>query len=66
MTPMRLETDAAQIAAGTLPPAIEVKAIEDCTVEGSTDKNSSPIVTVAPRIGLHSVASSRPISGNST
>jgi hypothetical protein len=26
--------EAAQIAAGTLPPAIEVKAIDDCTVDG--------------------------------
>ena len=28
------EADAEQIAAGTLPPAMEVKAIDDCTVEG--------------------------------
>ena len=33
--PMRFDADALHTAAGTLPPAIEVKAIEDCTVEGN-------------------------------
>src|SRR5580704_2569193 len=33
--PMILEAEALQIAAGTLPLAIDVKAIEDCTVDGS-------------------------------
>ena len=35
MTPMSVEKVAAQMAAGTLPCAMEVKAMEDCTVEGS-------------------------------
>src|SRR5690606_25070255 len=33
-TPSMLETDAAQIAAGTLPRAMAVNAIDDCTVDG--------------------------------
>jgi len=40
--PKMLEADAEQIAAGTLPPAIEVKAIEDCTVDGRQQRNISP------------------------
>ena len=40
--PRILEVEAAQIAAGTLPPAIEVKAIDDWTVDGSTQRKSSP------------------------
>ncbi len=35
-TPSMLDTEALVRAAGTLPPAIEVKAIEDCTVDGSS------------------------------
>ena len=42
---MMFEPDAAQIAAGTLPPAMEVKAIEDCTVEGSTHRNRMPAMS---------------------
>ncbi len=33
--PIRLDSEALTTAAGTLPPAIEVNAIDDCTVEGS-------------------------------
>ena len=33
---------AEQIAAATLPRAIEVKAIEDCTVEGRMHRNMTP------------------------
>src|SRR5438105_2585692 len=40
--PARLDPAAEQTAAATLPPAIEVNAIEDCTVEGSTQTNSTP------------------------
>jgi len=32
--PIRLEVAAEQMAAGMLPRAIEVKAMDDCTVEG--------------------------------
>jgi hypothetical protein len=41
--PMRLENEAAQMAAATLPRAIEVKAIEDCTVEGKQQRNITPV-----------------------
>ena len=40
--PNRLDADAAQIAAGILPRAIEVNAIDDCTVDGKVHKNSTP------------------------
>ena len=40
--PSRLEAVAAHSAAATLPRAIEVNAIEDCTVDGSTHSISTP------------------------
>ncbi len=40
--PASEENDPAQIAAGTLPRAIEVNAIEDWMVEGTRVQNSSP------------------------
>src|SRR3546814_17986173 len=41
-TPSRLDADALQTAAETLPRAMEVKAIEDWTVEGRQHKNRMP------------------------
>ena len=41
--PSRFDAEALQTAAGTLPRAIEVKAIDDCTVEGSRHRNSMPV-----------------------
>jgi len=40
--PRMLEKDALQMAAATFPRAIEVKAIEDCTVEGRQHRNIRP------------------------
>ena len=40
--PTRLDSEAQHTAAGTLPRAIEVKAIEDCTVEGSIQRKITP------------------------
>jgi hypothetical protein len=40
--PIRLENDALHIAAATLPLAMEVKAIDDCTVDGRQHKNITP------------------------
>ena len=40
--PIRLENDALQIAAATLPLAMEVNAIDDCTVDGRQHKNITP------------------------
>jgi hypothetical protein len=41
-TPTRLEAVALHIAAGTLPPATDVKTIEACTVEGSAVRRINP------------------------
>ena len=41
-TPRTLEAVAATIAAATLPPASEVKVIDDCTVEGTRHRKMSP------------------------
>src|ERR1700722_5834325 len=38
-----LDSDALTSAAETLPRAIDVKAIEDCTVEGTRHRNSRPL-----------------------
>src|SRR5438105_1399557 len=56
--PARLDPAAEQTAAATLPPAIEVNAIEDCTVEGSTQTNSTPRTKLAG-----AAAPARPPSG---
>ena len=45
--PNRFEAEAAHTAAATLPRATEVKAIDDCTVEGRQQRNSTP----ADRLG---------------
>ncbi len=62
--PTRLDTEALQRAADTLPRAMEVKAMEDCTVEGSTQTNISPIDNSGVSQGRSNVVSSRPIAGN--
>lgn len=41
--PAREEKEPAQIAAGTLPRAIEVKAIEDWIVDGTRVRKSRPV-----------------------
>ncbi len=41
-TPRMFEADAETTAPATLPLAIEVNAIEDCTVEGTRDRYSRP------------------------
>jgi hypothetical protein len=40
--PMMLEAEALQTAAGTLPFAMAVKAIEDWTVDGRVQRNRMP------------------------
>ncbi|SHX00483.1 Uncharacterised protein [Mycobacteroides abscessus subsp. abscessus] len=42
-TPNIFETDALTTAAATLPRAIDVNAIEDCTVEGNRHRYSTPV-----------------------
>jgi hypothetical protein len=41
--PTRLEYVPAQIAAGTLPRAVDVRAMDDWTVEGTTQRKSRPV-----------------------
>ena len=41
--PMMLDSEALHSAAGTLPPAIEVNTTDACTVDGSVQRNSSPM-----------------------
>jgi hypothetical protein len=41
--PSRFEAEAAQTAAATLPRPMEVKAIDDCTVEGRQHRNRMPL-----------------------
>ena len=64
--PKRLEIEAAHSAAGTLPRAIEVKAIEDCTVDGRTQMNIRPSDRSGDRNGRNSVVSAKPIAGKRT
>jgi hypothetical protein len=41
--PRRFEKEALHIAAATLPLAIDVKAMEDWTVDGRKHRNSNPV-----------------------
>src|ERR1700760_4168977 len=64
--PKRFDADALHIAAGTLPRATEVKAIEACTVDGKAVKRSSPAQSGAgKRLGAKRWAAV-PSSGKST
>ena len=61
--PRKLENEALHTAAATLPRAIEVKAIDDWTVEGSSVRNNIPVATTAGTPGIAAIP--RPSSGNS-
>ena len=63
--PIRFEAEAAQTAAATLPRATEVKAIEDCTVEGRQQQEQHAGASVGGRIAVGSCGAARPSSGNS-
>ena len=63
--PSRLDAVAAHSAAGTLPRAIEVKAIDDCTVDGSTHSISSPAHSGGVSRPGASARAVRPSAGNS-
>ena len=63
--PSRLEAVAAHSAAGTLPRAIEVKAIEDCTVDGSTHSSSRPVHSGGVSRPGATARAARPSAGNS-
>ena len=65
-TPSMLDRDAVQTAAATFPRAIDVNAIDDCTVDGRMVRNRKPIFT----LGLISISgrqlTARPSSGKRT
>ncbi len=63
--PKRLDAVAAQSAAGTLPRAIEVKAIEDWTVEGSAQSRIIPVQSGGVSSPGNSALAPRPNAGNS-
>ena len=60
--PARLEKEALHTAAATLPRAMAVKAMDDCTVEGSRVRNSIPVPSAGSMPGIARTA--RPSSGN--
>lgn len=53
---------AAQTAAETFPLAIDVKAIEDCTVDGNNVRYSTPVVNAGSSAG--SLIRTSPSNGN--
>jgi len=65
-TPARFDSDAQQSAAATLPRAIDVKAIDDCTVEGSSARNTNPVTRPSSTCPRTSAASPSPTAGNTT
>src|SRR6185312_15405656 len=64
--PSRLDAEAAHTAAETFPRAIEVNAIDDCTVDGRVHRNSTPRYRLGVTSGASSGRNAQPISGNST
>src|SRR5208337_1358655 len=64
--PTRLDAEALHKAAATLPPAIEVNAIEVCTVEGRAQRKIRPSTIGGANKAEASGRSARPASGNRT
>ncbi len=64
--PSRLEADALQTAAGTLPRATEVKAIDDCTVDGKVHRNKMPRYRSGVTSGSNAGLNNSPSNGNNT
>src|SRR5450830_382909 len=62
--PSKLDAEALQIAAGTLPRATDVKAIEDCTVDGNTHRNKMPRYKSGVMSNNNAGLSNRPSKGN--
>jgi len=61
-----LEKEALQTAPATLPFAMEVNAIEDCTVDGKKHINRKPQYNCCPKIGSNTGLASNPITGKIT
>src|SRR5580698_2254285 len=62
--PSKLDADAAQTAAGTFPRPMEVNAMEDWTVDGSVQRNRTPIYSVGVTSGVRIGLSANPSNGN--
>src|SRR3546814_943622 len=62
--PSRFDIEALTTAAETLPPAIEVNAIDDCTVDGSVHTNRRPRYSSGVSTACPSGCSASPSSGN--
>src|ERR1700722_10101331 len=64
--PAMLDTVAEHTAPGTLPWAIDVKAIADCTVDGSAQRNNTPSHSGSGSKCGNNASKPRPITGKST
>src|SRR5690606_25943128 len=62
--PIMLEAEALQTAAETLPLAMDVNAMADCTVPGSTHKYSTPTYRGPPSKGSSTGFKPQPSRGN--
>jgi hypothetical protein len=65
-TPKRLEAEAAETARAMLPLAMEVKVMEDWTVEGRADKKRSPMMSSGAKKMEKKGASVKAITGKRT
>lgn len=64
--PSRLEAEAEQTAAATLPPASDVKAMADCTVAGKIHRYRKPVYSIGSTLtGAHQ-ANRTPRTGKTT
>src|SRR5258708_34083316 len=64
--PIRLENDALHIAAATFPFAMDVNAIEDCTVDGRQHKNITPAYKSGVNNSGTNTRESKPSNGKNT
>src|SRR5258708_32017333 len=64
--PIRLENDALHIAAATFPFAMDVNAIEDCTVDGRQHKNITPAYKAGVNNSGTNTRESKPSNGKNT
>ena len=64
--PTTLEIVAPVIAPATLPRATEVNTTDACTVDGSSDRYSSPVLSSGETTASGRSWTSRPSTGNAT
>src|SRR5579872_366455 len=63
--PTRLDAVAEQMAAAMFPPAIDVRAIEDCTVDGRAQRNRTPTQSECGSAFGNKAIKHKPMTGNS-